>query len=790
MNSEEALALAEEAVLAKKRKNLNSLQRLILKASLEGNKFEEISNIEGYSPSHIKNVGAELWKLLSEALNETVSKSNVRAALERRWQSRGSTFETVDESKGSIAGSHSTPHTSQSILGSAIELDDFTRERWQQCTPPTEWIRALVVDPHNSNFLYAGTDGNGVYKSTDAGQSWKAINNGLPNLDVYTLAISYHDDKIYVGTACGLFVSLNQGDSWQTQHERFLDLEVRCLALSPQDSDMFICGTGEHSSGVIFSVGVGILGSEKISDRNEAASTGDLHISTEQGISWMTTPIQNVNAAVISPQDCTVIYLGTSDDGVFRSLDGGERWQQVSKLNARNIFSLAVSPQNCYQVFAGTNRGLHMSLDGGDSWQMITEVGSDQVSSVAFSLLNSNCIYAGTKAGIFESRDGGASWQVVNKGLVHMWVMSIATSSDGTIYAGTSGGGVYKKKSNQSTWQSSNSGFTRKFSSLSLAVQDDNLIYAGTAAGIFRSQNGGKSWKQVGYFRATTPGSKIEPVLSLALTAQRSTEPARQTNFAGLHISTDAGKTYQSIFTTHAAPMYAGTINGHIYKSTDRGFSWQMVGNLDGDRVWSLAISPQKPNIIYAGIIGGGIFKSTDAGSSWSPVNDGLNDLQIICVVISSNNSYILYVGTANGLYKSTDGGSSWQACSIGLPNLPILSIVHSQKTSNLLYIATQGGGVYKSTDEGMSWYAINNGLVNLQVQALMLSPQNDNWLYAGTADGVYKSIDGGEYWQVFNEGFGQKQFVNQLVVSPQNTNLLYTAMKEGIFKRLDVTNN
>lgn len=90
MTNEEALHVANQAVYAHRGKYLDDLHYKILQKSLEGMKYEEMEQVLGYDAQHMKNVGATLWKILSNALGEEVSKKNFGTALKRRWQSHGS----------------------------------------------------------------------------------------------------------------------------------------------------------------------------------------------------------------------------------------------------------------------------------------------------------------------------------------------------------------------------------------------------------------------------------------------------------------------------------------------------------------------------------------------------------------------------------------------------------------------------------------------------------------------------------------------------------------------------
>ncbi|MBO9362486.1 MAG: hypothetical protein J7452_09815, partial [Thermoflexus sp.] len=104
------------------------------------------------------------------------------------------------------------------------------------------FVSALAIDPRNSNTLYAGTLGGGVFKSTDGGGSWSAFNDGLTHLFVYALAIDpANPDTLYAGTwGGGVFKSTDGGGSWSAFNDGLTHLDVRALAI---DSTMLYAGT-------------------------------------------------------------------------------------------------------------------------------------------------------------------------------------------------------------------------------------------------------------------------------------------------------------------------------------------------------------------------------------------------------------------------------------------------------------------------------------------------------------------------------------------------------------------
>ena len=215
--------------------------------------------------------------------------------------------------------------------------------------------------------------------------------------------------------------------------------------------------------------------------------------------------------------------------------------------------------------------------------------------------------------------------------------------------------------------------------------------------------------------------------------------------------------------------LYAGTVNGGVFKSTNGGQTWSPANRGLGDPVYGfvatvhdLAIDPSAPATLYAGTTYLGVFKSTNGGESWSAVNTGFPDIGdgrpgglVLALAIDPTSPATIYAGTRSGfggvfsgVFKSTNGGGSWSPINAGLTNSDVLALAIDPATPATLYAGTSGGGVFKSTNGGESWTAISIGLTNTDVFALAIDPSAPATLYAGTfGGGVFKSINGGGSW-------------------------------------------
>ena len=215
--------------------------------------------------------------------------------------------------------------------------------------------------------------------------------------------------------------------------------------------------------------------------------------------------------------------------------------------------------------------------------------------------------------------------------------------------------------------------------------------------------------------------------------------------------------------------------------------AWRNLGP-GGGSVNALVIDPTDPMTLYAGTEDGGVFKSTNRGANWSAINNGLTNLSVKVLVIDPIDPMTLYAGTSfGGVFESTDGGANWSAINNGLTNTFISALAVDPINPMWLYAGTHSDGVFKSTDRGANWSAINNGLPTFNgsifTRVLAIAPTNPRTLYAGVAGGYFRSNDGGAFWAAINNGLGTLgDRVRALVIDPTNPRTLYAGTDGGVF--------
>ncbi|HUM02031.1 MAG TPA: PKD domain-containing protein [Thermoanaerobaculia bacterium] len=307
---------------------------------------------------------------------------------------------------------------------------------WTSGGPYVEYLMALAIDPSAPATLYAGTWGAGVFKSTNGGGSWTAINAGLTYPHVGALAIdpsapatlyasNFH---VYGGAnagvdGAGVFKSTNGGESWTAINAGLTNLNVFALAIDSSAPATLYAGTW----------GGGVLKSTNGGESWTAINAGltDRHVS----------------ALAIDPSAPATIYAGMGYTGrVYKSTNGGGTWTSTSDYPNRDVDALAIDPSASSTLYAGLGTsefsfppmGIIKSTDGGANW---TESRADLfVLALAIDPSTPATLYAGTRGdGVFKSTDAGGSWTAVNAGLSNLTINALALDHTGgtTLYAGT-----------------------------------------------------------------------------------------------------------------------------------------------------------------------------------------------------------------------------------------------------------------------------------------------------------------------------------------------------------------
>ena len=278
----------------------------------------------------------------------------------------------------------------------------------------------LATHPEDADTLFTTTNG-GVYKSTNAGKSWELIGgsdlcddeDAGGNCHYHGIVVEKEAPfKVLVGSGgdqyakegVGLTGSEDNGESWRNSDDGFVrDVHVSKLIIDPNNNNVFYATTqGETEY------------TDKVGDG------AGVFKSTDRGNNW--TQINNglnsleTNVLAVDPNDSDVLYLGTDDDGIYKSINGGENWKKLIPTASFGVGDIIVDPQNSNNVYMGTVDYFRLSESRGVLGDF----------------------------GVYKSTDGGTTWEEFNSGLNHLGIFSLELSAENRIlYAGTRAGGVY-----------------------------------------------------------------------------------------------------------------------------------------------------------------------------------------------------------------------------------------------------------------------------------------------------------------------------------------------------------
>ncbi len=339
-----------------------------------------------------------------------------------------------------------------------------TQDFWTSIGPAGEYVLALAIDPQQPTTLFVGTKDHGIYKSTDSGGSWQAMNTGLTSQSVHTLAIDPRTPTtIYAGLGAvskdtgGIFKSTDGGRNWRATNGGLESLigripSILALAIDPQTPTTVYAGIW---GGVVKSTDAG--GSWQAVNAGLDATSLNPSLNPTDLFLRFNMSERFVHALTIDPRTPTTLYavawfgLSTVAQGVFKSTDGGSSWRAASTgLSGLSPGALAIDPQTPTTLYARTQEsGVFKSTDGG-TWRAINAGLEDlRVTALAIDPQIPTTLYAGTWHGVFRSTDGGGSWGSTNVGLRDLSVAGLAIDpqTPTTLYAGTWGSGVFVSSS-------------------------------------------------------------------------------------------------------------------------------------------------------------------------------------------------------------------------------------------------------------------------------------------------------------------------------------------------------
>ena len=633
---------------------------------------------------------------------------------------------------------------------------------------PVQSIGALAIAPSDPNIVWAGTGepfirsnisiGNGVYKSEDAGRTWKHMGLDLTGRIGRVAIDAQNPDVVHVAALghCygpqkerGVFRTRDGGKTWE--HVLFADENTGCfeIAMDPNNSRILFAG--------MWPIVIRTWG------RESGGPNGGIYMSRDGGDTWKRLqgrglpdpPVGKIGLA-IAQSNSNVIYAlietGTPNRGVlWRSSDGGDNWRLVSYdrlLNERSHYAsrILVNPADENEVYFAANTH-SITLDGGYTTER-TGWSGDSHDLWADPLIPDRLMIS-DDGGVKITMNRGKTWQRVVLPIAQMYHVAVDHQIPYYVYGGMQDGPAFKGPStggggrrNPAIWEPTAGG---ECGFIVPDPVDPNIVWGGLYnAGLTR----------VDYRTGHNRSVKVWP------------ESAYGAHAAAVKYRFNW--TFPIAISPHDHNrVYVGS--QHVHMTTDAGNSWQLIspdlstndptklgpsGGLTRDNlaveygccVFAIAESPIVEGCIWAGTNDGLVHVTRNGGGSWTDVTGSIPKLPIWGTVSNIEPSRF-HAGTAyitidfhqmNNrdpfVYKTTNYGKSWKSISADIPK-SVFSYCHwiheDPKREGLLYLGTENA-IYISFNDGKNWLPLQNNLPHAPVHHMVVQ-EHFNDLVVGT---------------------------------------------------------
>ncbi|HVM70321.1 MAG TPA: hypothetical protein VMT91_01075 [Anaerolineales bacterium] len=586
------------------------------------------------------------------------------------------------------------------------------------------------MDPQDPDRIFVSGWDAGLFLTSDAGASWSYnFINSTSTVHFY-YPTPGQPPVLYVD-GNGLYRSTDNGQTWQDT--RPFDCGNSCsgtaAALDPSHPDWVFLAARSNPSG---------------------ASFAGLYKSTDRGDSWTQIPATagwNLMSVALDPDEANHILVGTDDGKLYSSIDGGDHWSdpvQVGTYIGRLVFSPTLyngkrslwAVQNDVWTYQGDQ--IYRSSDGGSTWDKVTvnASGNYEVMGMAYHPSIPGLAWAPEGdfgvGDLFVTQDDGATWTDLNAQIGWIYDILVVPGSSSlattTLYAAT-GSGFYKSSDGGSTWQEADTGLGAVMP-LDVVVSPfnaDEAFAVATSKGVLHTLDGGIHWTQTIPFNGD---GDSWPQVMAADSQTAGTYYISSVPHFGIDVTQDDGASYTGTdfnydgsydFAEVTALAPHPQSGGHLLAGACIITDWNTLSG------WN-----------------GAVYASTDGGQSFTLQNTPSDARCINTLAYDPSNLQTVYAGTRAGLLVSSDGGANWS----DVPHQPdvqnIAAIAVDPRDSQSIYIYGRGLvngdpiGLFVTHDGGATWQQMT-GLNSWNVYGLQIVPIGMGyWLYANTQSGLF----------------------------------------------------
>jgi photosystem II stability/assembly factor-like uncharacterized protein len=647
-------------------------------------------------------------------------------------------------------------------------------QTWERITPANDpelkGFHSVAIDPRDANVIYVGTH-HLPWKTTDAGKTWKLAASKekgmIDDSDIFAIHIDASDPDTVLMSACsGIYRSRNASETWtKIQGIPYTSRRTHVIYQHPTKPEMIFAGTTEG-----------------------------LWLSTNHGKpdSWrrMTSLRMVINSIAIHPDRPDRVLLGTDDNGVLISVDGGEGYDPSNagfiNRQVRAVVADKAQPGRVYAgvIFDRVNGGLFISEDGGVTWnQSMSGMGVRDVYSIYQSDSDPATIYAGTNHGLFRSDDRGGAWRQVKKEEKEDKEQKDKKEEK------------LEQKAEQSaspTGAATDSATAEPENDpVNLAVPISSPPKAAKPRSAMpvsaRTKSANKKADRGKAARASGLKSK-KGKLRPSETA-KSSRSSRQTRSTRPNESAKAAKTSKTTGTTGTTARTRSTKPDESARSakqtrpgratrTDKPVKPTKPVKPEGEILVDLqnqvfAILPFTPFIATAGNNAG-----SGAGDSQSSSTQSDQASQ------SSQSSWMI-ASTWNGLFITEDEKKGWREIKFpkagdraggsvdSATRIKINVVATNPNAPGAIFIGTDDG-LFVSRDNGESFKQMRLDEEARRIRSIAFDPRTAETIYVGTATGFFRSLDGGHTWENRGGGMPLVTDVAAITISAAKPNELY----------------
>ncbi|MBL7753745.1 MAG: hypothetical protein JNM44_04650 [Chitinophagaceae bacterium] len=661
---------------------------------------------------------------------------------------------------------------------------------------------------------------------------------------------------LYVGTAGGgIWKSTNAGTSYKPIFDKYCQ-SIGALAIDPQNDKVIYAGTGESNT------------------RNSVSIGNGLYKSSDGGDNWKKIGLdstERISRIIVHPKNPEIIFVAvpgplwndSEHRGLYKSTDGGATWSKALYKDAKTgCAEILMDPGNPDILYAsmwqfrrlpysfnsgGPGSGLYKSTDGGKTWKELSKgLPAKPFGRIAMNLAPSNpkklvAIVENKETGLFISEDAGESWKSQSATLnitarpFYFSTIAFDPKDDKRVYRpafefaySDDGGYSFTNASYEGGWVHSD------MHAIWVNPFNTNLIYIGTDGGVYSSIDRGNTWTfnhalPVGQFYHVTydlqdPYNVYGGLQDNGSWKGPSSAPGGVSNAHWSRVG--GGDGFWTIPDIDGKTVYSEYQGGNMQRADmhtmkAEGIQPQQTSKEEKLR-WNwntpLLTGNKNPKNLYTGAQY--LYKSTDQGRNWKRISPDLttNDkkkqdqensgglsadntsAENHCTIFTISESYLdenlIWVGTDDGqLQYTTNAGAAWvnvtpalSKCGVAA-NAWVSSIEPSHHDKNTVYVTVEHHMygdhqtyLAKSVDLGKTWTRITSQEFTGFAHKIKEDPVNPNLMFLGTEMGLFCTVDAGANWFRMKNNIPEYALVRDIQIHPKTHDLIVGTHGRGIY--------